>query len=131
MNSQLVTIAPLQEWLPFPLRFFGYPRTGNFLALVGNWKSRHLTRQLAARMRENAILPVESIVVPERGFLMFLVRLSDRSSFWDHGYPAVMVTDTAFLRNPNYHGWRDTPDTLNFEAMAEVTKSLLLFLVSP
>jgi hypothetical protein len=114
--------------LPFLLQFFGYPRTGNFIAVVGNWKSRRLTRQLIASMRANAALPVEFAVVPERGFLLFLVRLSDHSSFWDHGYPAVMVTDTAFLRNPHYHTWRDTPDKLDFKAMAEVTKSVLLFL---
>jgi Zn-dependent M28 family amino/carboxypeptidase len=120
--------APKSQSLPFPLQFFGYPRTGDFIAVVGNWKSRHWTRRVVAGMKENTRLPVESVIVPERGFLLFLVRLSDHSSFWDHGYPAVMVTDTAFLRNPRYHTRRDTPDTLNYDAMAEVTRSILLFM---
>lgn len=120
--------ARRSQKLPFPLQFFGYPRTGNFIAVVGNWNSRRLTHQVVASIRANAALPVESVVVPERGFLLFLVRLSDHSSFWDHGYPAVMVTDTAFLRNPHYHTWGDTPDKLDYGAMTEVTKSILRFM---
>jgi hypothetical protein len=47
--------------------------------------------------------------------------LSDNSSFWDQGYPALMLTDTSFLRNPNYHRATDTPDTLDYQRMTEVT----------
>jgi hypothetical protein len=49
------------------------------------------------------------------------IRLSDNSSFWDQGYPALMLTDTSFLRNPHYHQASDTPDTLDYERMAQVT----------
>jgi hypothetical protein len=80
-------------------------------------------------MRKNAALPVEYAIVPERGFLLFSVRLSDHSSFWDHGYPAVMVTDTAFFRNPYYHTMEDTMEKLNFAAMGEVVRSLMGFLL--
>ncbi len=111
--------APRSQCVPFPLSLFGYPRTGNFAAVVANWNSRHLARRLVSAMRRNPSLPVETLVVPERGFLFFPARLSDHSSFWDRGYPAVMVTDTAFLRNPHYHRRSDTIDTLNFPAMAE------------
>jgi Zn-dependent M28 family amino/carboxypeptidase len=121
--------APKSQKLPFPLHFFGYPRTGNFVGVVGNWRSRHLTRQLVTSMRKNAALPVEYAIVPERGFLLFSVRLSDHSSFWDHGYPAVMVTDTAFFRNPYYHTMEDTMEKLNFAAMGEVVRSLMGFLL--
>jgi hypothetical protein len=121
--------SPNSQKLPFPLHFFGYPRVGNFVSVVGNWRSRHLTRQLVASMRENAALPVEYAIVPERGFLLFAVRLSDHSSFWDHGYPATMLTDTAFFRNPYYHTMEDTMDKLNFTVMVEVMRSLLCFLV--
>ena len=55
-------------------------------------------------------------------------RLSDHASFWDAGPPAVMVTDTAFFRNPNYHLPSDTIDTLDFTFMAELVKSLELAL---
>ena len=56
-------------------------------------------------------------------------RLSDHASFWDAGLPALMVTDTAFFRNPNYHLPSDTIDTLDFTFMAELVKSLELALL--
>ncbi len=55
-------------------------------------------------------------------------RLSDHASFWDSGFPALMVTDTAFFRNPNYHLPSDTIDTLDFEFMAQLVESLTLAL---
>ncbi len=68
-------------------------------------------------MREASDLPVRSINAP--GFVPG-VDLSDHSSFWRRGYPAVMITDTAFYRNPRYHTERDTPDTLDYGRMAKV-----------
>jgi Peptidase family M28 len=56
-------------------------------------------------------------------------RLSDHASFWDAGLPALMVTDTAFFRNPNYHLPSDTLDTLDFTFMAQLVKSLELALL--
>jgi hypothetical protein len=58
------------------------------------------------------------------------ISLSDNSSFWHHGYRAVMVTDTSFFRNKNYHQETDTIDTLNFEAMAEVVRGLYYTLLT-
>ena len=55
------------------------------------------------------------------------IRLSDHASFWDKGYKAVMITDSAFYRNPNYHLPSDTAETLDYEFMAELVKSLVLF----
>jgi hypothetical protein len=49
------------------------------------------------------------------------IRLSDNSSFWDQGYRALMLTDTSFLRNPHYHQPTDTPETLDYDRMAQVT----------
>jgi hypothetical protein len=117
--------APKSQRYPFPAHLFGYPDRANFVGVVGNWRSRLLAREVVAAMRTNTALPVHQLIVPERGFLLFFSRLSDHSSFWDHGYPAVMVTDTAFLRNPHYHGPSDSPDTLDFAAMAQVVNSLL------
>ena len=54
-----------------------------------------------------------------------LATLSDNSSFWDFGYIAIMITDTAFLRNPNYHAPSDTPETLNYENMQEVVNMVV------
>ncbi|RLD95382.1 MAG: peptidase M28, partial [Aquificota bacterium] len=73
-------------------------------------------------------LPVHSLVVPLRGYPLPGSRLSDNASFWDKGYPAVMITDTAYYRNPNYHTSRDTPETLDYQAMAQLVKSIALFL---
>jgi len=52
------------------------------------------------------------------------VRLSDHAPFWDLGYPAVMVTDTSFYRNPHYHAATDTIETLNIEFMAKVCEGV-------
>jgi Peptidase family M28 len=117
--------VPRSQHYPFPARLFGYPDRGNFVGVVGNWRSRRLARDVVTAMRTNTALPVHKLIVPERGFLLFFSRLSDHSSFWDHGYPAVMLTDTAFLRNPHYHGPSDSPDTLDFASMVQVVRSLL------
>ncbi len=117
--------VPKSQRYPFPARLFGYPDRGDFVGVVGNWRSRRLTREVVTAMRMNPDLSVQELIVPERGFLLFFSRLSDHSSFWDHGYPAVMLTDTAFLRNPHYHSPSDRPDTLNFAVMARVVRSLL------
>jgi hypothetical protein len=66
-------------------------------------------------------LPVEYILVPGKGEVLAEVRLSDHSSFWDRDYPALMITDTSFLRNPHYHQPSDTPETLDYPFLARVT----------
>lgn len=104
-----------------------YPDTGNFVVVVGNEPGRRLTETLVSAMKRNPGLPVELLVVPGDGSRIPETRLSDHSSFWDAGFPAVMVTDTSFFRNPNYHLPSDTIQTLNFDRMAEVVRSLLLF----
>jgi len=65
-------------------------------------------------------LPVEYLIVPKNGEGMEEVRLSDHQTFWDNGFQALMVTDTAFLRNPNYHLPSDTKETLDYEFMRKV-----------
>jgi Zn-dependent M28 family amino/carboxypeptidase len=57
------------------------------------------------------------------------VRLSDHASFWDEGVPAVMITDSAFYRNPHYHLASDRMDTLDYRFMAELVESLVMFLI--
>jgi hypothetical protein len=112
---------------PFPLMFFGYPRDGQFIGLVGNFSSRPLVRGLAKAFKKNPQLPVISLTVPFNGWLVPNVRLSDHASFWDHGYQAVMITDSAFYRNPHYHLASDTMETLDIEFMAELVESLVEF----
>lgn len=115
---------------PFPLMFMNYPKAGNFIGIVGNSGSRELTRSMEKAFRKNPELPVVTLTVPLNGWIMPAIRLSDHSSFWNEGYQAVMVTDSAFYRNPNYHLSSDTMDTLDFRRMAELVHSLVTFLGS-
>jgi Zn-dependent M28 family amino/carboxypeptidase len=115
---------------PFPLMFFGYPKQGNFIGIVGNLSSQSLTNSLAKTFLKNPELPVVKLTVPLGGWILPSVRLSDHSSFWDRGFKAVMVTDTAFFRNPHYHLASDTMDKLDYPFMAELVESLLLFFQS-
>ena len=106
--------SSIPKWLH---RFF--PQRGNFLAAVGNMPSWKLCWQFRRGFKLGARrMPLFSICLPEK---INEIRLSDNSSFWDQGYPALMLTDTSFLRNPNYHQATDTPDTLNYPVMADVT----------
>jgi hypothetical protein len=122
--------APGCQSYPFPLTFLGYPKEGNFIGIVGNWRSRPLAHSLERAFLSNRDLPVVSLSVPLNGWILPSVRLSDHASFWDHGFQAVMVTDTAFYRNPHYHLPSDTMDTLDFRFMAELVESLLAFFLS-
>jgi Zn-dependent M28 family amino/carboxypeptidase len=115
---------------PFPLMFLDYPEKGNFIGIVNNFKSRGFAQGLVEQFQKNRQLPVVKLTVPFNGWIMPAVRLSDHASFWDKGYKAVMVTDSAFFRNPFYHTAADTMDKLDFEFMAEVVQSLLLFFLS-
>jgi len=113
---------------PFPLMLGRYPKQGNFIGIVGNGPSRGLTKKLKEAFRGNAAdLPVITLNVPFSGYLMPSVRLSDHAAFWDQGYPAVMVTDTAFFRNPHYHQATDTKERLDLRFMAELVESLVFF----
>lgn len=115
---------------PFPLMFMGYPETGNFIGIVGNLRSRRLTRSLAASFGKNPALPVVDVTIPLAGWLVPAVRLSDHAPFWDEGYRAVMITDTAFFRNPHYHLLSDTMDRLDFGFMAQLVESIVHFFQS-
>jgi Zn-dependent M28 family amino/carboxypeptidase len=118
---------PESQTLPFPLRFMGYPTTGDFLGLISDRRSRPLLKGLEAALRQGCRLPVVTLTVPLGGHLLPEVRLSDHANFWDEGFPAVMLTDTAYLRNPHYHGPGDHMDNLDLEAMTELTLGLAEF----
>lgn len=115
--------APLQPY-PEVLRGRGYRETGDFVGVIGDRGSAAFAERLVAGMRAAGTVPVESLIVALHGWVMPIARLSDHASFWDRGWPAVMVTDTAFVRNPNYHRATDTPDTLDYDFMARVTDAL-------
>lgn len=97
------------------------PTQGDFLAIVGNEASRFLVTQLEQEAHRHAAqLKPLSLVVPGRGEAIPDTRRSDHASFWDAGYPAVVLTDTANFRNPHYHRVTDTVDTLNLEFLSNV-----------
>ena len=101
------------------------PTQGDFLAIVGNEASRSLVIQLEQEAQRHAAqLKPLSLVVPGRGEAMPHTRRSDHASFWDAGYPAVMLTDTANFRNPHYHRETDTVDTLNLEFLFNVAATV-------
>lgn len=121
---EMVGYTATTQAYPAPLRLAGYPDTGDFIGIVGNRRSRRLMQHTARGFRRNPALPVETLVVPCNGWLLPDVRLSDHSSFWDVRWPAVMVTDTAYFRNPNYHRPSDRIETLDFDFMARLVDSL-------
>lgn len=116
---------------PFPLQFLGYPKEGTFIGIVGNVRSLSFSRELRKSFRKNADLPVVGLTVPFDGYILPAVRLSDHASFWSQGYRAVMLTDSAFFRNPHYHLASDTMETLDLDFMAELVHSLSTFFLTP
>jgi len=114
------TDKPGSQSYPPLLRFF-YPDRGNFIAFVSNFSSRQALRQLVDAFRAHSDFPAESLATFE-----FIpgVSWSDHLSFWRQGYPALMVTDTAFHRYAYYHTALDTPEKLNYDAMVRVVEGL-------
>lgn len=112
----------------YPL-FYGlfYPNKGNFIAVVGNPHSCRLVKQIKSTFRNHSQFPIESAI--GLGFIPG-IDFSDHWSFWKQGYPAAMITDTAFYRNPHYHQGSDTYEKLNYESMAEVVKGLEAVLIA-
>lgn len=115
--------APRQRY-PAILRWAGYPAEGDFIGIVGNRRSKAFGRAVLDGFRANPALPVESLFVPFNGWILPATRLSDHAPFWDAGWPAVMITDTAYFRNPNYHLPSDSIETLDFGFMARLVESL-------
>jgi len=99
------------------------PSTGDFLAVVGNSASATLTASVAEDARLH--VPVVPLVVPGQGELVPDTRRSDHAAFWQYGLPAVMLTDTANFRNPNYHQPTDTLETLNVGFLTDVAAAVV------
>ena len=112
--------APHSQHYPPGLGLF-YPDTANFIAFVGNTSSRGLVRRAVKAFREHADFPSEGTAAPGD---WIGVGWSDHWSFWQEGYPAIMVTDTALFRYRYYHTVLDTPDRVDFDKMARVVSGL-------
>lgn len=112
---------PGAQRFPAPGLGLLYPDTGNFVGLIGRWAERGLLERLAGRMRAAGGIPVHYLASP----LDFPgLGNSDHRSYWARDWPALMVTDTAYYRNPNYHTRFDIPGTLDYTRMAAVVPAL-------
>jgi len=99
-----------------------YPDRGDFIAFVANLGSIGLLRRTMKHFRAQATIPSYGLAAPV--MLVPDIRRSDHAMFWPHGYPAVMVTDTAGFRNPHYHRHSDRPETLDYSRMARVVDGI-------
>lgn len=111
---------PGSQRYPFPLGLL-YPSRGNFIGFVGNLASRDLVRRALSSFRGHTAFPCEGLAAP--GWVPG-VSWSDHWSFWQQGYPAVMVTDTALFRYEHYHTEADTPERIDYDRMARVVAGL-------
>ena len=113
--------APGSQAYPVPGMTLLYPHKGDFIAVIGRFSDWSETRKVKAAMRSAGDLPVHSMnslaVIPGVDF-------SDHLNFWSEGYPALMITDTAFYRNPHYHTAQDTYDRLDYARMAKVVEGV-------
>lgn len=112
---------PGSQRFPAPMMRYAYSDRGDFIALVGRFGGFGHMRRAKALMAGASPLPVYSINAPT---ILPGIDFSDHRSYWPHGYPAIMVTDTAYFRNPNYHQAGDRYDTLDYRRMALVVQSV-------
>lgn len=115
------TDAPDTQDYPLSVLKFLYPTTGNFLAVVGRTGEGAIAKKIKSKLLASTRLPIYSINAPRA---IPGIDFSDHLNYWQHGFPAVMLTDTAFYRNKNYHTIHDTPDRLDYERMAEVVRGV-------
>lgn len=112
--------APNSQPYPSPELAKLYPDTADFIIVVGIDKYTNFNRQVHRLMSDQSGVDVQIINFPASDGL---AGLSDQCSYWKFGYKALMINDTAFIRNPNYHMKTDTIDTLDFKKMTEVVNS--------
>ena len=100
------------------LKWF-YPNKGNFIAVIGKLGQGQVVRQVKKSMKQVADIDVRSINAPRS---LVGIDFSDHRNYWKYDYPAVMINNTAFYRNKNYHETSDTIGTLDFDKMTEVVR---------
>ena len=115
------TDTPRSQHFPLAVLKALYPTTGDFLVVAGRFSDARLVRRIRRVMRGATDLAVHAITAPRS---LPGIDLSDNASYWDAGDPAVMITDSAFYRNPHYHLPSDTPDTLDYRRMAGAVEAI-------
>jgi hypothetical protein len=113
--------APGSQKYPAPGLGLAYPTKGNFIGFASDMSSRSLLRATVSAFRKAGKLPCEGAALPA---MIPGVGWSDHWSFWQCGYPAIMVTDTAPFRYPHYHKATDTPDKLDYDRFALVVSGM-------
>lgn len=101
-----------------------YPNRGDFIGLIGNLSTIPDLIRLTNIIRKSGT-PAQWLPVPMKGLVVPQTRLSDHSPFWDRGYRAMMITDTAFMRNPHYHKGSDRIETLDLNFLTGVCQGLI------
>lgn len=113
------------QTIPFFVRI-PVPKRGDFLGVIANRRSKNIMNAFShiatEYVPELVIVPYK---VPLSGRIIPETRFSDHASFWNYGYPALMLTDTAMFRNPHYHTYHDRNETLDFSFIVNVTKAVV------
>lgn len=117
---------PGSQSFPDPKLATLYPHTANFIIVVGIEPFADFSTTFYMKMQKDSNIDVQLINFPRHEHL---AHMSDHMNYWKFGYPALMINDTAYIRNPHYHQPTDTIDTLDFEKMAEVINSTYRALV--
>ncbi|HEY9678958.1 MAG TPA: M20/M25/M40 family metallo-hydrolase [Drouetiella sp.] len=115
------TDQPGTQSFPHDVMGLVFPKQGDYITFVSNIQSRRLLNRFTQLFKGATQFPCEKVALPEsvRG-----VAYSDHAAFWNLGYPAIMATDTAFFRYPQYHTAEDTPDRLNYDHIARVVSGM-------
>jgi Zn-dependent M28 family amino/carboxypeptidase len=121
-SLEMLAYTSAEQTYPIPAMRRIYGERGDFIALIANAGAAWLLPGLVRAMGRH--VPTKVLPVFDRGRSLPDVRLSDHSPFWDEGYNALMVTDTSFMRNPNYHQMSDTIETLDLPFLCAVVEGL-------
>ena len=115
------TDRPNSQQFPHSIMRLLYPTTGNFLSFISNLQSRSLLDKAIGYFRKTTKFPSQGVALPA---IVPGIDFSDHRAFWQLGYPAIMITDTAHLRYPHYHETDDTPDKIDYDKLALVVAGL-------
>ena len=115
---------PNSQTYPLPYLYNIYPNTGNFIIVVGREEQLQFNSKIFKLMKKDSKIDVQKLNVYMDDPLAQLAVLSDHRNYWSFGYDAVMINDTSFIRNPNYHKKSDTIDTLDFDKITKVVDCL-------
>lgn len=115
--------SPGSQAYPTGLRYF-YPNQGDFIGLIGNWQTLPDLIRLSRQIHKVGV-SAKWLPAGKRGVIVPATRASDHAPFWDEGYRAMMITDTAFMRNPHYHKSSDRLETLDLDFLTGICQGLI------